>query len=202
MQKQTKPESSSGFAQREIDNAATQFDKFEEEVRNLKTESFSKTTLADKEVAERSQNASPLGKDVYLKPKRSIMPPTKYGKFILFNEKFRADYEHDKQYVCFIAQNKECPTDSQIRSIWTKKYAGVPAEEWDVPTGVPVWGPRYLADQIATRTYQVLMMNPDRANGMDQNGQYFGQLAIEKIENRLDANPYVEKKSFFMPSKF
>ena len=84
-------------------------------------------------------------KDIYLKPIKSIGSPQK------FNEKFRDSYNYDKEYVHFVALNNEI-IGEQI-DIWTRPYGGMPAEEWIVPCGKPVWGPRYLAEQIKRRRY-------------------------------------------------
>ena len=87
-----------------------------------------------------SQSDIAKSKDVYLKPAKTI------GSKERFNEKFREDYNFSKEYVQFIAENKECI--GETTELWTKPYPGLPAEFWQVPSNKPVWGPRYLAERI------------------------------------------------------
>jgi hypothetical protein len=129
--------------------------------------------------------------DHYLKPKRTISSKEK------FNEAFRAAWEFDKEYVHFQAQNNEIVGESI--DLWTKPYAGVPAEEWVVPVNKPVWGPRYLAEQIKRKFYHRLMTEDKATVGSDGTGTYYGQMVADKTINRLDAFPVnTQKKSVFM----
>ena len=82
--------------------------------------------------------------------------------------------------------------------IWTKPFAGVPAEEWIVPTNKPVWGPRYLAEQIRKCTYHRLVMQEHIATETMGMGTMYGRMAVDTVIQRLDANPVIKKKSIFM----
>lgn len=187
----SKPEVSSKHAQNELDKAEKQFDKFNEEVKNLtldrmnaapKEESEQQTKLSQKEIEK--------SKDVYLKPKRSISSKEK------FNEAFREDYNFAKEYVHFIAENKE--VIGETINLWTKPFPGVPAEEWEVPTNKPLWGPRHLAEQIKRATYHRLVMHDTTPVGSDYAGTYVGTMVADTIVQRLDAHPVSSKKSVFM----
>lgn len=116
---------------------------------------------------------------IYLKPSRSI------GCKAKFNEKFRAKWDHQKQYVRFIAENNEIIGEKI--EIWTKPFAGVPYEFWEVPVNRPVMGPRHLAEQIATRTYRRLKMQEGTMTGTDGMGTYYGALQVAEVKHRLDA---------------
>ena len=45
---------------------------------------------------------------------------------------------------------------SEKIEIWTRPYGGIPAEYWEVPSNKPVWGPRYLAEQIKRARYHTV----------------------------------------------
>ena len=177
-------------AEKELDKLEKQFDAYEKNIKDLtldrmnsvpKEETEMQTKLSSKELAK--------SKDIYLKPKRRI------GSKEAFNEKFTAAYEYDKEPVRFIAENKEI-IGEQI-SIWTKPYPGIPAEEWEVPVNKPVWGPRYLAEQIKRKYYHRLKTDNSTINGSDSNATYYGTLVVDTTVARLDAYPAMEEKKMF-----
>lgn len=177
---------------KELEKAQKQFDEFDNQVKEM---TLDRMNQAPKEEAEHqtklSQKEIEKSKDHYLKPERIISARDK------FNEKFRDQYEFDRQYVHFIAENREII--GEAIEIWTRPYGGVNAEFWKVPTNKPVWGPRYLAEQIKRATYHRLVMQENRITGSDQKGnQYFGQMAVDTTVQRLDAHPVSERKSIFM----
>ncbi len=186
-----KPELPSKSAQKELDKAEEKFDSFQKEVESLtldrmnaapKEESEPQTKLSQKEIDK--------SKDIYLKPKRTI------GSKEKFNEKFRDDYNYEKEYVCFLAENNEVIGESI--SLWTKKFPGQPAEEWEVPVNKPVWGPRYLAERIKNCTYHRLSMQDSTIIGADTMGSYTGAIVVDSVRQRLNAHPASTKKSVFM----
>lgn len=140
------------------------------------------TKLSSSEIAK--------SKDIYLKPIKSI------GCREKFDEKWRNEYNFQKEYVPFIAENHEI-IGEEI-DLWTRPFPGMPAEEWKVPTNTPVWGPRYLAEQIKRKTYRVLKMDESKGTGDHASGQYYGQLCVESHKPRLNATPVSTRKSIFM----
>jgi hypothetical protein len=100
--------------------------------------------------------------------------------------------------TCSIAENKEII--GETIEIWTRPYGGMPAEFWKVPCNKPVWGPRYLAEQIKRAHYHRLTMQENRIVGSDGMGQYFGSMAVDSTIQRLDAMPVSTRKSLFMGS--
>jgi hypothetical protein len=192
----SKPQVNS-FGQAELDKTEKQFEEFHKDMKeatnnvagpkrmnlNMKNEVELQNPL--------SQNQIAGSKDIYLKPKRAI------GSKEKFNENFREGWEYDKQRVAFIAEHKEL--QGEKIDLWTKPYPGVPCEEWEVPTGVPVWGPRYLAEQIKRKYYNRLMMNEGKATGTNAMGTMYGQLVVSEQKQRLDAIPVNKSKtSIFM----
>lgn len=190
-----KPTVSSSFAQKELDNAEKQFQEFDKKCKELtldhmntapKEESVPQAQLSQKEIAN--------SKDIYLKPKRSISSKEK------FNEAFRDDYNYAKEQVYFTAQNNEVIGDSI--ETWTKKFPGQPAEFWEIPVNTPVWGPRYLAEQIKGCTYHRLSMEEaakvGNIAGSDTMGTYTGNIVVDSVRQRLDAHPASRKRSVFM----
>lgn len=140
-----------------------------------------------------SQNELRNAKDIYLKPKKTINSKEK------FNEDFRSQYNFSKEYVYFIAEHKEC-IGEEI-DIWTKPFPGMPAEEWMVPTNKPIWGPRYLAEQISKKSYNRLVMNAPDASPHHIHGEMLGRITVETKIKRLDAYPATTSRSVFMGSK-
>ena len=178
-------------AEKELDKAEKQFEAFDANVKELtldrmraapKEESEPQTRLSSRELSKMP--------DHYLKPHKTIGCKEK------FNEKYREAYEYAKVYVPFIAENKESPGDTI--DIWTRPFAGLPAQEWLVPTGKPVWGPRFLAEQIKSKRYSRLVMKENNISGGDHAGQYFGTMAADTQIQRLDANPVNQSKSVFV----
>ncbi len=176
--------------ERELQKADEQFKAFDENVKSLtldrmnqapKLETEPQTKLAQSEIAN--------SKDIYLKPHRSIMSQEK------FNENYRQEYNFAKEYVYFIAENKEIIGEDL--DLWTKPFAGLPAEWWKVPVNKPVWGPRYLAEQIKKCSYHRLTMQESvtQSSGM---GQFYGQMVADNIIQRLDAMPATKTRSVFM----
>lgn len=185
----SKPEVSP-TAQKELDKVETQFNQFNEEVKSLtldrlneapRQESIPQTQLSQAQIQKNNE--------VYLKPKRSISSKEK------FNEAFRSDYNFAKEYVNFVAENKEII--GETIEIWTKPFPGMEAECWEVPTNKPIWGPRYLAEQIKKATYHRLVMQ-DRPVSSDAMGTYLGTMVADTVVQRLDAHPVSQKKSVFM----
>ena len=178
---------------KELEKVDQQMQKVEESITGM---TLDKANMAPKEEAEpqtkmsMKELAEKVG-DVYLKPKRSIMGKDK------FNENFRKDWEFDKEYVRFIAENKEIIGESI--DLWTKPYGGVPAEEWEVPTNKPVFGPRYLAERIKNCSYHRFFM-ADKIISDGAGVQQYGHMTVDKVIQRLDAYPVKEQKSIFMGS--
>jgi len=186
-----KPKVSNSQAQKELDKAEEQFKAFDENVRSLtldrmnqapKQESEPETKLSSRELSRKQ--------DIYLKPERSI------GSREPFNENYRKEYEFAKEYVQFIAYHKEIT--GETIDMWTKPFAGMACEWWKVPANKPVWGPRYLAEQIKRCSYHRLTMAQNVSTGADGMGQYFGSMAVDTTVQRLDAEPVSSRKSIFM----
>lgn len=180
----SRPEVNS-FGQKELDKAEKKFDEFQQEIKEVSSGINHRMDLSRRPQEEMQVPLSTSqinnAKDIYLKPKRSI------GSREKFNEKYREAYTYDKELVAFIAENKEL-VGEEI-DVWTKPYAGMPAEEWIVPTNKPVWGPRYLAEQIKRKYYNRLVMNERQVTSQDGTGTFTGQLVVEEQRQRLDARP-------------
>jgi len=175
---------------KELDKAQSQFDAFDQNIKDLtmdrmnmapKQETEPQTKLSQKEIEKT--------KDIYLKPKRTI------GCRDKFNENYREQYNADKEYVRFIAENKEIIGEKI--EIWTRPYSGMPAEMWEVPVNTVVWGPRYLAEQIKRKYYHRMTMQQNIVS-QEGFGQMYGQMAVDTTIQRLDARPVSSNKSVFM----
>ena len=185
-----KAPASSSYAQQELDKAEAASVAFEDSCKQL---TLDRMNEAPREEAEPQTKLSSKelenSKEIYLKPKRSIGCKEK------FNEKWRKDMEFDREYVRFIAENKEMI--GETIQIWTRPYGGMPAEEWEVPTNKPVWGPRHLAEQIRKCSYHRLHME-EKVIESGMGGQIYGSMVADHIVQRLDAHPAEQRKSVFM----
>jgi hypothetical protein len=189
-EKKVKPK----IAQTEMDKLDEQFQAFDKNVQELTQD---RMKAAPKEELEPQTKIAQIDldkkKEIYLKPHKTISCREK------FNEKFREDYNFKKEYVHFIAENHEIIGESL--DLWTRPFPGMPAEEWKVPVNTPVWGPRYLAEQIKSCSYHRLKMEQTTNAGSDGMGQYYGTMAVDTTVQRLDALPVSSKKSIFMGAK-
>lgn len=179
-------------SEKEMEKLEKQFDKFDSEVKEMTLDRMNMATKQEIEPQTKlSQSEIAKTRDVYLKPSRTI------GSKEKFNEKFRDNYNFSKEYVHFIAENHEII--GETIDLWTKPFPGMPAEEWKVPTNKPIWGPRYLAEQIKRKFYHRLKMEQNSTTGADGMGTYYGTMAVDTTVQRLDARPaQIAKKSFFM----
>lgn len=185
-----KPKMSNSTAEKEIDKAEKQFKEFDDNVKEMTLDRMNKAPKADQDNEVRiAQKDLEKKKEIYLKPVKTIGCQEK------FNEKWREDYNFRKEYVHFTAVNHEI-IGEEI-DLWTRPFPGMPAEEWKVPVNTPIWGPRYLAEQIKGCVYHRLKMQ-DKTTGGDNNMQFYGTVAVDTTVQRLDAIPVSSKKSVFM----
>ena len=178
-------------ASKELDKMQSQFENYEAQVQALtldrmnmapKLEVEEQTKLSKREIAKKP--------DVYLKPRRSIRSQEK------FNEAFRGEYEYAKEYVHIIAENYEIIGETM--EFWSKPFAGMPAEEWAVPSNKPVWVPRYVAEQISRCRYHRLKTVDAPTGPTEQGVTPFGTMIADNIINRLDAKPVRDTRTVFM----
>ncbi len=176
------------IAPTELDKLQDQFDNYKEQVDSMTMERMNQAPKLEVEPQTKlSTQELAASKGMYLKPKRSISSREK------FNEDFRKQYEEAREYVEFIAENREI-IGEEI-DLWTKPFPGLPAEQWIVPTNKPVWGPKYLRDQIQRCYYHRMSMQnaPTATDGM---GQYYGTMVVDNVVNRLDAYTPTTKRQF------
>lgn len=183
---------------KELDKAQQEFDNFKENIDQLTLDRMNAAPKEEVEPQTKISNREAQKTDgIYLKPIRSIMAVNpKTGEREKFNEKFRKDWEFDKEYVKFVAEHKEII--GETIEMWTHPYGGVPAEFWNIPVNKIVWGPRYLAEQIKKCTYHRLRTDDHKVTSSDGLGTYTGQIIVDQTISRLDAHPVSEKKSVFM----
>lgn len=186
-----KTQQKKSLGNKDLDEAEKQFEKFDEEIKEMTLDRTNSAPKQDSEpIHKLSQQEIDKSKDIYLKPNRQI------GSKEKFNEKHREDYEFSMKYVQFIAENKEIIGESI--TLWTKPFPGMPAQEWIIPTGKPVYGPRHLAERLKGCKYHVFVMQQNVNRGMDETGnQYYGSMAIDTTKQRLDAIPVSTRKSTF-----
>src|SRR6185503_2808728 len=178
----------------EMDRLAKKFEEYDQKLKELTLDQMNKAPKLETEPqTQLSQNQIAKAKDIYLKPVKSI------GSVENFNERFREKWEHSKEYVQFIAENKEMI--GEAIEVWTKPYPGLPAEFWQVPTNKPIWGPRHLAEQISRCNYHRLISQESTIVSADGFGTYHGSIVVDNTVSRLEVNPVSQKKTVFLGSK-
>lgn len=176
--------------QKELRRLDDEFDQKSKNLQELANRDINEGKVEEGEQqTQLSQKEKQKMKEVYLKPLRQIASKEK------FNEKFRKEYEFQSEYVYFTAENKEVIGESI--QLWTKKFPGMPAQYWEVPVNKPIWGPRFLAEQLADCKYTVFTMDQKTITGEDGMGEYYGGIKVEKRVPRLAAYPETKKSSIF-----
>ncbi len=183
------------IAEKELEKLDKQFKEFDSEVQKMTLDRMNSAPKQEMEPQTKlSQSEIAKSKDLYLKPFRSI------GSKEKFNESYRDEFNFKKEYVHFTAENIEIIGEDI--DLWTKPFAGMPAENWKVPVNKPIWGPRYLAEQIRGCKYHRLIMQQHTNTASDGMGQYYGSMAVDKTIQRLNAEPVSDRKSVFMGASF
>lgn len=186
-----KQEITTSVAKQEVEKAQKQFDAYDENIKQMTLDRMNQApTLEVEPQTKISQADLAKSKDIYLKPRRQI------GSREKFNENYRDQYNFAMENVRFIAENREIIGESI--ELWTKPFAGMPCQEWVVPVNKPVWGPRHLAERLTGCKYHRFVQNDHTFTGQDGLGSYQGTVVVDKVINRLDAVPAVERKSIFM----
>lgn len=179
--------------EKEMDKLERQVDEFDAQVKELTLDRMNEAPKLEMEAQTKlSSREIDNAKKIWLKPERTVRDGQK------FNDKFKEKWEFEKEYVQFIAEHKELT--GEAIEIWTHPRGGVGAEFWRVPTNKPVWGPRYLAEQIKKCTYHRLRMEQNNMTSQDGMGSYFGSMVVDTTVPRLTAEPVSTRKSIFMGS--
>lgn len=174
----------------ELERLEKKFDEYKDNLEKLsKDHADLAPILQTEEQTKMSQKEKKEFPANYIKPKRSIGGKEK------FNEKFRKDYEFKKEYVQFIAENKEIIGEDI--EMWTKPFPGIPAEEWKIPVNKPVWAPRYVAEQIRNAQYHVFVMD-QQTYEKSADMSYYGSMIVKNTVPRLTAQPVSDQRSVFM----
>lgn len=193
----------SGTAEREMAKAEAQIQNFQDQLTELTQDRIIQTAPPATSVAQDRRNfeGQKKSKDIYLRPAKNlgvgVNPKT--GEREKFNEKFRDNWNFDNENVHFIAENKEAPGWPIEK--WTKPYPGIDMLFWIIPVNVPLWGPRYLAEQLKGCVYHVLKTQDNREIGHNGIGVETGgasSMIIDCTVQRLDATPVTDRKSIFM----
>lgn len=186
-EKVQKPKSSN---QRDLDSAKEQFDKYEQNIKDLTLDRMNEAPVLEMEQQTKlSSREIDKSKDVYIKPVRSI------GAREKFNERFRDEWNFQREDVQIIAENKEII--GEMIETWTKPFPGVQCEFWQIPVNKPVYVPRHVAERIKASSYHRMHME-NRAISQDGMGSYYGTMVVDNTIQRLDAIPVAKRKSIFM----
>lgn len=182
--------------EKELEKVQEQFEDFSNQVKEY---NMSRLNLVPKTGYEQqtkmSQSDIRNSTDIYLKPSKYVASQEK------FNERFRKEYEYDKKYIPFIAENVECR--GERIEMWTKPYPGCPAEFWEVPVNKPIWAPRYVSDQLKRKFHHQLEMK-EHAEGSNYVGEgstgdrYYGKIVCQNTIQRLDSREVSSRMNIAM----
>lgn len=165
-------------SQKELDRVHDHFQSFDTEVKQMTLDQMNKAPVMETEDhTKMSQREINKYNAPVIKPLRQINSKEP------FNETYRKEYERAKEYVKVIAENNEII--GEAIEMWTKKFAGIPAEFWKIPVNKPIFVPRYVAQQLQKCKYHRIIMEDkptDAGNGM----QFYGSLAVSHTKHRLD----------------
>lgn len=177
--------------EKEMDKLQKQCDQFETEVKNLTLDRMNEAPREQQEPQTKlSSREIENSKKIWLKPERTIPDGQR------FNPRLEEEYNFQKEYVQFVAEHKELI--GETIELWTHPFGGKGAEFWKVPTNKPVWGPRYLAEQIRKCSYHRLRMDSGIQNPCEV-GAFYGSLVVDTTVARLTAEPVAPgRKSIFM----
>lgn len=169
-------------SQRELLKAEDQIKDFEAQVKAITPDVVGQLPVQETEQQTKLSTKQIDKEDGYfLKPSKSVSCKEP------FNERHREDYDFFKERVRFIAENNEV-IGSTIE-IWTKPFSGIAAEYWEVPVNKVVIGPRYLAEQIARKSYTRLMMDEHKVSGYEGSATMLGQFVGTHKIQRIVARP-------------
>jgi hypothetical protein len=167
--------------EQELVKMEEQFKRYDEQVKSLTLDQMNKSSIEEVEQQTKVSNREAKSNLTYLKPARSISSREQ------FNEKYRSQWEEAKKYVAALCENNE--QIGEMVEVWTKPFAGLPAEFWQVPTNKPLMMPKHLAEQLASRFYHRFVMGDGVHTGSDGMGQYYGAMAVKETRRRVDARP-------------
>ncbi len=174
--------------QKELDRVEDQLSSFKDSMHEARDKSATlpiRETEPQTKIAQSDLNKSGV---IYLKPKRTFPSKEK------FNERFRDEYNYQREYVDFIAENKEVVGETIDFCI--KKFPGMPVEEWEIPVNKAVSAPRYVKERIEDCSYTVFVTT-DAATGSEGGMKYYGQMVAEQRRARLSAREVVNKPRIF-----
>jgi hypothetical protein len=177
-----------------LEKAQESFDAFDQQVKSLTVDAMANVPKQDVEPQTKLSTKEIAKYDApYLKPSKTISCRDQ------FNERFRKQYEFQKEYVRFIAENREIIGEKI--EIWCRPFGGLDAQMFEVPTNKPVWGPRYLAEQIKRKFYHRLVMQ-NAPTGQSGEGTFYGNMVADTTIQRLDAMPAKQTVQISMVSNF
>jgi hypothetical protein len=189
-----KPKPTSSLAEKELNKVEKQLEEFDDQVKSLTLDRMNCAPKLEKDRdSARSQQEISNSKTIYLKPVRSISSREK------FNENYREEYEKVKKYVEFEAKHNEIKGEKL--ELWTKPFAGMPAEFWNVPVGVSVSAPQYVKNRIDECYYHKLSMQQNVSNGTDGMGEYYGSMVVDNVVQRLETLNIKKNPRIYMGSR-
>lgn len=193
MTDERKPKVSNSASAKEMDKIDSQMKAFDENIKEMTLDRMNEAPMIEVEPQTKiAQSDRDKMKEFVLKPEKTI------GCADKFNEKFRKDYEFAKEMVHFECENHEIIGESI--EMWTKPFPGVPAQFWKIPVNKPVWGPRFVAEQISRKYHHRFICEENTAVGYNQAGTMTGAMIVDKKIPRLSARPIQQRKSIFTGS--
>jgi hypothetical protein len=177
-----KPIPTNSASAKALDKAEASFTRHEEQIKSLTVDELNKTPLQETEPQTKLSNREINKFDAkYMKPSRTI------GSREPFNEKYRAQWDEKKQYVRCVVENNEII--GEAIKFWSKPFAGIPAEFWEVPVNTPIMLPRHCAEQLARKFYHRLVMDEKKIVEDSGDAVFYGAMVSKETRRRIDCRP-------------
>jgi hypothetical protein len=187
-----RPETSSGFAEQELDRAEAQFKAFDENVKSLTQDALNSAPLTEtEEQTKLSKRELKNTGAKYIKPSRSINTKEQAKPL---DEKQKQAHARAWERIECIVENKE--VIGETVEFWTREFPCDPADFWQVPTNVLVNIPRLVAKNLSRCKYHRLRMEENRGTGTDGMGQYYGALVADSTIARIEVKKAISDFAF------
>lgn len=152
-----------------------ELEQTQESMKKLTVDEINKAPVKEQEPYYRFCNAEKKSDAIRIKPTKTFSPRSKP------DSREQAAREKAWESVEGYAENRE--VIGEPICFWLDKYKGDPTCYWEIPCGIKVSLPRFVAQHLASRTYTRFKMN-DMMNV--EEGTRAPRMVVEEKINRLN----------------
>lgn len=173
----SRPRTSHGSTERELDRVEEQISSYEEKINSLEPASL--TTDKPIETAPQTQISK---KQIEMTDAPWIRPSKTFSSRAKPLPQLEADRKRAWEYVKVIAENKEI--QGEMIEFWLLKFPGDSHCYWQVPVNRPIYVPRMVAEHLASRNYtRWRMRDPNSDEVPDPTNP---QNTVKEVHRRID----------------